>query len=70
MSIMDNVVVGAVGGLAGGLVMSAVMTAGKQTGMIETPLPLKIEREREARAGLTEHPAPGKSRHWLLVVSE
>jgi hypothetical protein len=66
VSVMDDVVAGAIGGLAAGLVMTAVMTVGKQTGMIEQPLPLKFEREFEERAGLEQRPGPTQA----MVLSQ
>lgn len=55
---MDNterkVLAGVVGGLAGAMAMGMMMAVGKQTGMVETPPPVMIERELESRAGLDE----------------
>lgn len=55
---IDEIVAGAIGGLAGGLVMTPVMVVGKQTGLIEEPLPLKFERDQEERLGVTERTGP------------
>ncbi|MDP9311452.1 MAG: hypothetical protein M3R24_11310 [Chloroflexota bacterium] len=68
MRTLDNVVAGAVGGLAAGLVMTAFMTAGKQTGMIEEPLPLKYERKLEDLAGIEQR--PGETQAMVLSQGE
>ncbi len=70
ISTMDDIVAGAIGGLAAGLMMSAVMTAGKQTGMIEEPLPLKFERKFEEAAGLEEQERPGPTQAMVLSQAE
>jgi hypothetical protein len=66
MSMGNDVVAGAIGGLAGGLVMMAVMMAGKQTGMIQQPLPLKFERKFEEIGGLEGRPGPTQ----VMVLSQ
>ena len=54
LTLMDEMLAGALGGLVGGIVMTAVMTMGKQTGMIDRPLPVRVERWAEERAGIDE----------------
>ena len=54
MDLREEVIAGAVGGMAGGTVMTAFMTIGKRIGFIPQPLPLKVGRELEARAGWAE----------------
>jgi hypothetical protein len=66
MSVMEEVQAGAVGGLAGGMVMTAAMMAGKKTGMIEEPVPLKIEREVEERLGAAESTGPKQEKALAL----
>ena len=66
MSTVDDLVAGAVGGLAAGLIMTAVMTAAKQTGMVEQPLPLKFERSFEEMAGVEQRPGPTQA----MVLSQ
>jgi uncharacterized membrane protein YagU involved in acid resistance len=58
LTLVDEIVAGTVGGLAGGLIMTAVMTMGKKTGMIERPLPLRAERWAEEQAGVAEKTGP------------
>ena len=41
--LVPHIVAGALGGLAGGVMMTGAMTMGKKTGMVETPMPVKIE---------------------------
>ena len=60
MSFGRDVAAGAVGGLAGGLVLTAFMTVATRAGIIETPLPVKVERWAEDQAGV-QHRATGKS---------
>lgn len=43
---------GAVGGLVGGLVMTAFMTVATRLGIIDTSLPVKVERWAENQAGV------------------
>lgn len=54
LTLLDEVLAGAVGGLAGGMMMMVVMTMGKKTGMIDRPLPLRVEQWAEEQAGVTE----------------
>jgi hypothetical protein len=53
-----DAVAGAVGGLAGALVMAGAMTMGKKLGLVEEPVPLKVERDLEQRAGLDDRTGP------------
>ncbi|MDQ2690586.1 MAG: DUF1440 domain-containing protein [Chloroflexota bacterium] len=50
MELRKELVAGIAGGLAGGTAMLISMAIGKKIGMIEEPLPLKIERDLEKRA--------------------
>lgn len=52
MSIGRDIAAGAAGGLAGGLVMTAFMTVATRAGIIETSLPVKIERWGERKMGV------------------
>jgi hypothetical protein len=54
MSFAKDVAAGAAGGLAGGLVMTAFMTAASRVGLIDTPLPVRVERWAEDRMGIEE----------------
>jgi len=56
----ENMLSGAIGGLAGGLLMTAFMTMGKKTGLIEQPLPEKFERKFEDLVGVQERPGPAQ----------
>lgn len=67
MRTTEEFAAGALGGLAGGLVMTAAMMAGRRAGMIETPLPLAIERDLEARAGVAERTGAGQERGLALA---
>jgi hypothetical protein len=58
MQLMDEILAGAVGGVAGGAVMTGVMMMGKRTGMIEEPLPVKVERRAKRAVGVMEQPGP------------
>ena len=58
MELRKEVLAGIVGGLAGGTMMTIVMMVGKKTGMIPEPLPLKLERELEQRAGYADRTGP------------
>lgn len=58
MSTGKSVLAGMIGGLAGGMVMSMGMMIGQRAGVIETPMPLKVERELEKRAGVAEKTSP------------
>ncbi len=66
MSTVDDLVAGAVGGLAAGLIMTAFMTAAKETGMVEQPVPLKFERAFEEVAGVEERVGPTQA----MVLSQ
>ena len=66
MSTVDDLVAGAVGGLAAGLIMTAFMTAAKETGMVEQPVPLKFERAFEEFAGVEQHVGPTQA----MVLSQ
>lgn len=50
--VLDNMIAGLLGGLAGGIAMDMVMMAGEKMKIVETPLPLKVERKLEERAGV------------------
>ena len=50
----DSVQAGILGGLAASAVMAVMMQMGKATGMVETPLPVKVERRAERRLGVAE----------------
>lgn len=54
MTIAKAIAAGAAGGLAGGLVMTALMTIATRAGVIETALPVKVERWAEDQAGVQE----------------
>lgn len=54
----QDIAAGAVGGLAGGLVMTAFMTVATKLGIINTSLPVKVERWVEGEAGV-EHGLSG-----------
>jgi hypothetical protein len=75
MNMINDIAAGVVGGLAGGMVMTAAMMVGKQTGMIETPVPLQIERELEERAGVAYRTDAGEEQvlalgeHLLISVA-
>jgi hypothetical protein len=56
MSVARDMAAGAAGGLAGGLVMTAFMTVATRAGIIETSLPVKVERWAEDQAGIVERP--------------
>ena len=66
MSTVDDLVAGAVGGLAAGLIMTAFMTAAKETGMVEQPVPLKFERAFEQAAGVEQRVGPTQA----MVLSQ
>lgn len=53
----NHLLAGAIGGLAGGVVMTMAMTAGKKAGIIERPLPVRVERWATDRMGI-DRPAP------------
>ncbi|HEV2124139.1 MAG TPA: hypothetical protein VGW38_15355 [Chloroflexota bacterium] len=55
MSMTDNALAGAMGGLAGGVAMSAMMMMGKKAGIVQTPVPVKVERWVEDQAGVPTH---------------
>lgn len=68
MGLTSNMLAGIIGGLAGGTVMQAAMMMGQRTGMIETPVPLKIERQLEERAGIDEKTTPQQEQ--MLAMGE
>lgn len=49
MNFADGIKAGAIGGLAGGLVMTMAMVMGKRAGIIDVPLPVRVERYLEGR---------------------
>ena len=51
LTLVDEMLAGAIGGLAGGMMMTAVMTMGQKTGMIDRPLPLRVEQWAEEQLG-------------------
>ena len=57
-TVTDEIVAGALGGLAGGMMMTAFMTGASKAGIIEEPLPHKVEQYVEERLGqqaMTRH---------------
>ncbi|MBA3577100.1 MAG: hypothetical protein H0W39_05755 [Sphingomonas sp.] len=54
MTLTKTIAAGAVGGLAGGLVLTTFMTIATRAGIIKTPLPVKVERWAEDRAGVED----------------
>lgn len=66
MSTGDDFVAGAIGGLAAGLIMTAFMTAAKETGMVEQPVPLKFERAFEEAVGVEQRVGPTQT----MVLSQ
>jgi uncharacterized membrane protein YagU involved in acid resistance len=52
LTLLEEMVAGAVGGLVGGLVMTGAMTMGEKMGIVERPLPLRVERWAEEQAGM------------------
>lgn len=59
-----DVVAGAAGGLAGGAIMTVAMTAGRKAGILQAPVPLKVERWGRRRLGVS---APSAEREHLLA---
>lgn len=57
MSSAKDIAAGAAGGLAGGLIMTAFMTVATRAGIINTPLPMKVQRWAEDKAGVENRPA-------------
>jgi hypothetical protein len=62
MSLMTELLAGAVGGVAGAVAMSLVRLVGEETGLIEKHLPLYLEQQLEARAGLAGQTSEGEER--------
>jgi hypothetical protein len=56
MNLSRDIAAGTAGGLAGGLVMTAFMLTAKHTPMLETPLPVKVERWTEDQLSIEERP--------------
>jgi hypothetical protein len=72
---LADAVAGAVGGLAGAMVMTGAMMLGKRAGMVQEPVPLKVERELEQRAGIderttaTQEKALAQAEHFAIGAS-
>ena len=58
MIVGRDIAAGAVGGLAGGLVMVAFMVIGSRVGLVDEPLPQKVEHWAEDRMGVRDRPDP------------
>ncbi len=58
---------GAAGGLAGGMVMTTAMMVGKQMGILDTPVPLKVERKLEEHAGVAGQTSPKQEKALAMV---
>lgn len=56
MGIQRNLAAGAAGGLAGGCVMAVFMTIAKRTGILQVPLPVRVERWAEDRIEVRDRP--------------
>jgi hypothetical protein len=54
MSFKNEIIAGAVGGLAGGLAMSLIMVAGKKSGVDPTPPPERVEHWAEHELGVAD----------------
>jgi hypothetical protein len=59
---------GAVAGMAGGLAMSVIRQALQEAGLMGAPLPLKIERRLERRAGVDDWTGSGEEK--VLAMGE
>ena len=70
----EELLAGAVGGLAGAIAMGIMMVAGKKMGLVNTPPPLAIEQKVEARLDLDERTTAQQERmvaaggHLLMGV--
>lgn len=54
----SDVAAGAIGGLAGATVMTVAMVAGKRSGVVERPLPIRMEQWARGRLGGRDEPGP------------
>ncbi|MCZ7573237.1 MAG: hypothetical protein M5U01_32200 [Ardenticatenaceae bacterium] len=69
MRLRDEMVAGAVGGLAGGMLMTAFMTGASKAGMIDETLPHKVEQyieeqlDQQAQTGPTQEKMLAQSGH-------
>lgn len=72
---MSDIVAGAIGGLAAGTVLTAFMVVGSRAGLLEDPLPQKVERWSEDRLGVHERSSPreeevvGQTGHLLASAA-
>ncbi len=59
-----DVIAGGAGGLAGGAIMTVAMTGGRKAGILQAPVPLKVERWGRRRLAVS---APSPEREHLLA---
>lgn len=74
MSIERDIAAGVAGGLAGGLVMTAFMVIGSRAGLMDEPLPQKVEHWAEDQMGVEHRPDPlqeeivGQTGHLIFAA--
>lgn len=62
--LVTDVIAGAAGGFAGGAIMTVAMTGGRKAGILQAPVPLKVERWGRRRLAVS---APSPEREHLLA---